>query len=159
MSLQERQSGCMRLPLAWWHVVQLELSWCHAESGGRSGGSHAPRKLPAHPGFPGHSRTHQACCALLQGWRTGSWEKPPTESATPWAPCPCSPSPDPVEVLIDLPLPEEEVAPDILEGLGESGALVHHLVDLAPCIALCEQQGGVARGRLPAGIPIIQLPW
>ena len=27
----------MRLPLAWWHVVQLELSWCHAESGGRSG--------------------------------------------------------------------------------------------------------------------------
>ena len=39
----------------------------------------------------------------------------------------------PVEVLIDLPLPEEEVAPDVLEGFGESGALVHHLVNLAPC--------------------------
>ena len=72
----------------------------------------------------------------------------------------------PVEVLIDLPLPEEEVAPDVLEGFGESGALVHHLVNLAPCIALCcKQQGGVARGRFPAGyvlpiepgIPVIQL--
>ena len=64
-----------------------------------------------------------------------------------------------------LTLPEEEVAPDVLEGFGESGALVHHLVNLAPCIALCEQQGGVARGRFPAGyvfpiesgIPVIQL--
>ena len=26
----------------------------------------------------------------------------------------------PVEVLIDLPLPEEEVAPDVLEGFGET---------------------------------------
>ena len=51
-----------------------------------------------------------------------------------------------VEVLIDLPLAEEEVAPDVLEGFGESGALVHHLVNLAPCIALCKKQGGVARG-------------
>ena len=54
----------------------------------------------------------------------------------------------PVEVLIDLSLPEEEVAPDILEGIGEGGALVHHLVDLSPRVALCKEQGGVSRGGL-----------
>ena len=68
-------------------------------------------------------------------------------------------------MLIDLSLPEEEVAPDILEGIGEGGALVHHLVDLPPRIALCKQQGGVTRRRPSASdvlpiepvIPIVQL--